>query len=78
MAAVTRPRGDESVAVDLDPETLAARAVAATALDELLADVADRPDHARLVVMLEVLGRVAVLAPSALTLAVSETVAAMP
>lgn len=82
MTALARPRGDEAVADIADHATfgerLAAEAVAAATLDELLADIADRPDHARIVVLCEVFGRLTVAAPAAVTEAVTRTMESMP
>ena len=76
MTAHLRPRGDESVA-DIGHvafgDRLAAEAVAQTAVDELLADLQQRPEHHRLPALLEVLGRLIVLAPAAVTTAVANT-----
>jgi hypothetical protein len=69
-----RPRGDESVA-DVG-QVEAARAVAATALDELLYDMTVRHDGSEIVrscALIETLGRLVVLAPEQTYAAIQAT-----
>ena len=71
MTAPSRPRGDEAVADvgQLD----ASRAVAATALDELLDVLYLDPDWLKVGKFLEVLGRLVVLAPEQTYAAIQAT-----